>query len=131
MPATLEVTTTRRTSSAAAASTAMRGDSAFIAPDVLGRVGADEAGAVEHRVAAAEGAPQGRSVEHVRPDRLGIHVAQACQAALLPVCDSHGAASGRKLCHVRADEPGSAGYTDRHNFRVGNLFLRSYTRSPP
>ena len=29
MPATLEVTTTRRTPSAAAASTAMRGDSAF------------------------------------------------------------------------------------------------------
>jgi hypothetical protein len=32
---------------------------------------------------------------------------------------------------VRADEPGGARYTDLHNFRMGNLFVRSYTRSPP
>jgi hypothetical protein len=31
---------------------------------------------------------------------------------------------------VRADEPGSARYTGRHNFRVGNLFVRSYTPQP-
>jgi hypothetical protein len=31
---------------------------------------------------------------------------------------------------VRADEAGSARYTVRHNFRVGRLFVRSYTPEP-
>ena len=89
MPATLEVTTTRRTSSAAAASTASRGARAFISPDSLGRVGADEAGAVEHRVAAPEGAPQRRPVQYVGADRVDLDVPKACQAALVPVSDPH------------------------------------------
>ena len=91
MPATLEVTTTRRTSSAAAASTAIRGDSAFTRQTRSGRVRADEAGAVEHGVAAAEGAPQRRAVEHVGPDRLDLRVAEACETRLLPVSDADGA----------------------------------------
>jgi hypothetical protein len=32
---------------------------------------------------------------------------------------------------VRADEPRGTRYADRHNFRVGRLFVRSYTRSAP
>ena len=131
MPATLEVTTTRRTSSAAAASHGDPRRKGVHLPDSLGRVRADEAGAVEDRVAAPEGASQRRPVQHIGADRVDLDVAKACQAALVPVRDSHWADIGRKSGHVRADEPSSARYTDRHNFRVGNLFLRSYTRSPP
>ncbi len=100
-------------------------------PDPLGGVRAHESGTVEDGVAAAEGPPQRRSVEHVRLDRLGVGVAQACQPRLFPVRDTHRATFGRKFSDVRADEPGGARYTDRHNFRVGNLFVRSYTPGPP
>ena len=85
---------------------------------------------MEHCVAPPEGAPQRRPVEYVGTDGVDLDVTKACEAALLAVCDSHGVVGGRKSGHVRADEPSGAGYTDRHNFRVGNLFLRSYTPEP-
>ena len=78
----------------------------------------------------SEGAPQRRPVQHVGADRVELDVTQACEAALVPVCDTHGVVGGRKSGHVRADKPGGASYTDRHNFRVGNLFMRSYTPEP-
>jgi hypothetical protein len=90
----------------------------------------DEAGAVEHRVATAEGAPERRAVQYVSANRVDFDVTQACEAALVPVCGSHGGAGGHKPGNVRADKPGGAGYTDRHNFRVGNLFVPSYTPEP-
>ena len=42
-------------------------------PDPLGRPRAHVPGRVEHRVAAAEGAPQRAAVEHVGLHRLGLH----------------------------------------------------------
>jgi hypothetical protein len=85
---------------------------------------------VEYRLAAPEGAPERGTVEHVRPDGVHGGVTETCEPRLVPVCDSHGSGLRRKSRDMRADEPGSAGYADRHNLRVGKLFVRSYTPQP-
>jgi hypothetical protein len=100
------------------------------APDALGRMRADVPGAVEDDLAPAEGAPQGGAIQHVRSYRLRLDVAQTREPGIITVGHANGLGLGRKLCHVRADEPRGARYADGHNFRVGVLFMPSYTPEP-
>ena len=59
-----------------------------------------------------------------------IDSAEARETGVVAVCHAHLRRFGRKSGHVRADEACGASDADRHNFRLGNLFRRSYTRVP-
>ena len=132
IPATLEVTTTRRTSSAAAASTAMRGDSAFTSQTRLDRPGGHVACRVEYHLAAAEGPAERGAIEDVGADGLDLDRAEAVEAGLVPVGHAYRAEGlGRKFCQVRADESSSARNANGHNFARSSLFMPSYTETAP